>query len=203
MLGSTRRSGYPSDSSRRRRSQQVDGLTVAPTPANRRPHLPGPGTGQAAPPGRCHQWVTQTGACAPPTTANPPPSPARVGDLPCHPARTVPIAGDSDWSPSAAGDGDPTALIGPGRGQAMPPRPGVAPTKVGAPLSGLGSGPAGHDPCPSGATPQPSPAGAGQRFPPTSMGGGRRVKVTLSPTLCTRRPATPTPRVYNLTFSWV
>ena len=107
MLGSTRRSGYPSDSSRRRRSQRVDGLTVTPTPATRRPHRPGPGTGLAAPPGRCHQWVTQTGARALPPTATPPPSPARAGDWPCRPARTVQAAGVFDWSPRLAGDGDP------------------------------------------------------------------------------------------------
>ena len=75
MLGSTRRSGYPSDSNRRRRSQRVDGLTVAPTPATRRPHRPGPGSGDALPPGQC-----------------------KLGRL-------------------------PAALIGPGRGVAMPSRP--------------------------------------------------------------------------------
>ena len=53
MLGATRRSGYPSDSSRRRRSQRVDGLTATSTPAIRRPHRPGPGSGIALPPGRC------------------------------------------------------------------------------------------------------------------------------------------------------
>ena len=30
--------------------------------ATRRAHRPGPGSGSAAPPGRCHQWVTTTGA---------------------------------------------------------------------------------------------------------------------------------------------
>ena len=49
MLGSTRRSGYPSDSSRRRRSQRVDGLTAASTPATRRPPLARAG-GLAMPP---------------------------------------------------------------------------------------------------------------------------------------------------------
>ena len=71
----------------------------------------------------CHKWVTQTGARALPATANPPPSSARAGDRPYHPARTVPIAGDSDWSPRPANDGDPAALIGPGRGLAIQPRP--------------------------------------------------------------------------------
>ena len=104
MLGSKRRSGYPSDSSRRRRSQRVDGLTVTTTPATRRPHRPGPGTGHAAPSGRCHRcqlvrWVTQIGARALPPTATPPPSPARAGDWPCRPARTVQDAGDSDPGP--------------------------------------------------------------------------------------------------------
>ena len=53
MLGATRRSGYPSDSSRRRRSQREAGLTATSTPATRRPHRPGPGSGIALPPGRC------------------------------------------------------------------------------------------------------------------------------------------------------
>ena len=60
MLGATRRSGYPSDSSRRRRSQRVDGLTATSTPAIRRPHRSGPGSGIALLPGRCKPQVTRT-----------------------------------------------------------------------------------------------------------------------------------------------
>ena len=78
MHGSTRRSGYPSDSSRRRRSKHLVGLTASSTPATCRPHRPGPGTGHATPPGRWHLLVTRTGALAPPATENPPPSSARA-----------------------------------------------------------------------------------------------------------------------------
>ena len=106
MLGSTRRYGYPSDSSRRRRSQPVDGLTATTTPATRRPHRPGPGSGDALPPGRCKPKATRTG---PPlaTDGNPPPSPARAWEWRCSPARTVQAAGDSDGGPRSATDGDP------------------------------------------------------------------------------------------------
>ena len=54
---------------------------------------------------------------------DPPPSSARAGDRPCHPARTVAPLGDSDWGPRPAGNGEPAALIGPGQGigHATPP----------------------------------------------------------------------------------
>ena len=87
MLGATRRSGYPSDSSRRRRSQRVDGLTATSTPAIRRPHRSGPGSGIALLPGRLQ--ATGDSDCGP-TPSDPPPSLARAWDRQCHPARAVP-----------------------------------------------------------------------------------------------------------------
>ena len=84
MLGATRRSGYPSDSSRRRRSQRVDGLTAT---SSRRPAaLIGPGLGAALP-------SRPDGASS---GDRPPPPPARAGEWQRPPARTVQAAGDSD-----------------------------------------------------------------------------------------------------------
>ena len=90
MLGATRRSGYPSDSSRRRRSQRVVGLTATST---RRPAaLIGPGPGAALP---SRPDGASAGDC-------PPPPPARAGERHCPPARTVQAAGLGPGPPSAS-----------------------------------------------------------------------------------------------------
>ena len=108
MLGATRRSGYPSDSSRRRRSQRVDGLTAT---SSRRPAaLIGPGLGAALP-------SRPDGASS---GDRPPPSPARAGERHCPPARTVQAAGDSDRVRPPPRR-QPAALIGPGRERRSPP----------------------------------------------------------------------------------
>ena len=89
--------------------------SATPTPATRRTHRTGPGTGHATLPGRCRLWATRTEACGPPPAVTAPPTPARAGDRPCRPARTVQDAGASDWSLRRAGGRRTASLIGPGR----------------------------------------------------------------------------------------
>ena len=66
--------------------------------------------------------MTRTGPASAPTVS-PLPTSARARDWPCLPARTVPSAGGLDWSPSAAGDGDPPPTPARAQGLAIPPRP--------------------------------------------------------------------------------
>ena len=83
------------------------GTSATPTPATRRAHRTGPGTGHAALPGRCRPWATRTEVCGPPPAVPAPPTSARAGDWQCRLARTVQDAGDSDWSPRRAGANGP------------------------------------------------------------------------------------------------
>ena len=109
MLGATRRSGYPSDSSRRRRSQRVVGLTATST---RRPAaLIGPGPGAALP---SRPDGASAGDC-------PPPPPARAGERQCPPARTVQAAGDSDRVRPRLDDNPPPSSARAGSDVVLPP----------------------------------------------------------------------------------
>ena len=83
------------------------GTSATPTPATRRAHRTGPGTGHAALPGRCRPWATRTEVRGPPPAVPAPPTSARAGDWQCRLARTVQDAGDSDWSPRRAGANGP------------------------------------------------------------------------------------------------
>ena len=83
------------------------GTSATPTPATRRAHRTGPGTGHAALPGRCRPWATRTKVRGPPPAVPAQPTSARAGDWQCRLARTVQDAGDSDWSPRRAGANGP------------------------------------------------------------------------------------------------
>ena len=100
--------------------------------------------------------------------------------------------------PWPAADGDPAALTGPGWGTGHAAPPGRCKTQVTRTGAGrLGRTAAATRLLPTGAvhgkTSQPF---SRRGHPPSSAGGGRRVKVTLPPTPCTQRAATR-PRVYT------
>ena len=138
LHGSTRRSGYPSDSSRRRRSQRMDGPRSSRSP---RPPPPPPGPGPAEPPAprRCRRAAVRTSSLAQVTATaglDPHPRPhaslARAEDRrgrrrhrpglgPAEPpARTVPTAGDSDWGAGSANAAMTATATARGRG-GLPP----------------------------------------------------------------------------------
>ena len=81
-----------------------------PLPHRRSAVLTGPGLGAALP---SRPDGASSGDC-------PPPPPARAGERPCPPARTVQAAGDSDQVRPPPRR-QPAALIGPGRERRCPP----------------------------------------------------------------------------------
>ena len=122
------------------------GARVAPGPTARLPHRLGPGTGTAAQPCRCKTQVTRIAvgdrehAAYSAGVGDPPSSPARAGAGTAAPLGRCKL----QVTRIAVGDCGLAALISPGPGPALPPRPDGAPAN-GWPAAGrLGRGPGGR-----------------------------------------------------------
>ena len=194
MPGSTRRSGYPSDSSRRRHSKQVVGLTTTPIAGDPQPSSARAGDRPCHPArtvqplGDSDRSPRSAGIGEPAALIGPGRGPASATSPGrCHlqvtrtGAGALPTTATPPPSPARAGDRPchpARTVLRPRSARHWQTRIRVGRLSRTAAASRLPPIGAAH-----GETSQPFSRWG---HPPTPAGGGRRVKVTLPPAPCTR-----------------